>query len=79
MISAEMNVLQIVVDHSHIDRILRAMMAARRFCVDLGTLAAMDFVLVSHRSKPETLLLGIEDEAHSNGNESLLSALVILL
>ena len=57
MVSAKMNVLQIVVDHSHINRVLRTVIATRRFRVDPGTLAAMGIVLVSHKGLSLKVLL----------------------
>ena len=48
MVGAKVDVFQVVMNHTHIDRVLGAMIAPRRRRVDLGTLAAMKLVLVSH-------------------------------
>ena len=48
MIGAKVDIFQIILDHTHVDRVLRAMTAVRSFRVDFGALAAMELALVSH-------------------------------
>jgi hypothetical protein len=55
MIGAEMHILKIAVHYLDIHGILRAMSATRSLRIDLGTLAAMSFCLVSHRSSLDSL------------------------
>jgi hypothetical protein len=50
VIGAEVNVLQTIVYHLHIDGVTRTVTATRGFCVNLLALAAMSRVILGHRN-----------------------------